>query len=237
MTKRTRSQSVTDQLRELVLQGAFNPGERLYEIPLAERMGVSRTPVRDALNTLKIEGLLDYETQRGYGVHEFSTNDIVVAYEARAALEGLACRLAAEKGLSKEDLAALERCVENGDDLLSSGQLLRENLGGYRQMNVDFHETILRASGARILPDLVRQTHNIPFASNRIMVWNDYHVIHRSHDDHHRILDAIARQQAKRAAALMEEHVYFAGQILKKHIDAKARIAEEPGERGQQDHN
>lgn len=232
MTKQTRSQSVTDQLRELILQGTFNPGERLYELPLAERMGVSRTPVRDALNTLKIEGLLDYETQRGYGVREFGANDIVAAYEARAALEGLACRLAAENGLSREDLAILERCVSDGDSLLSSGKLLPENLSRYRQMNVDFHETILRASGARILADLVRQTHNIPFASNRIMVWDDYQIIHRSHDDHHRIFEAIARQQAKRAEALMQEHVYFAGQVLKKHIEAKARIAEEPGERG-----
>ncbi len=232
MTKQTRSQSVTDQLRELVLQGTFNPGERLYEIPLAERMGVSRTPVRDALNTLKIEGLLDYETQRGYGVREFGTHDIVAAYEARAALEGLACRLAAEKGLTKDDLAILERCASDGDSLLSSGKLLPENLNLYRQMNVDFHETILRASGARILADLVRQTHNIPFASNRIMVWDDYQIIHRSHDDHHRIFEAIARQQAKRAEALMQEHVFFAGQVLKKHIEAKGRIAEKPGERG-----
>lgn len=232
MSKRTRSQSVTDQLRELILQGTFNPGERLYEIPLAERMGVSRTPVREALNTLRIEGLLDYETQRGYGVREFGTHDIVAAYEARAALEGLACRMAAENGLSKEDLAILERCVVDGDSLLSSGKLLPENLARYRQMNVDFHETILRASGARILGDLVRQTHNIPFASNRIMVWDDYQIIHRSHDDHHRIFDAISRRQAKRAEALMQEHVFFAGQVLKKHIEAKARIAEEPGERG-----
>jgi GntR family transcriptional regulator, vanillate catabolism transcriptional regulator len=64
------------------------------------------------------------------------------------------------------------------------------------------------------------------------MVWHDYQIIHRSHDDHHRIVEAIAHQQAKRAESLMQEHVFFAGQVLKKHIETDTRIAEEPGERG-----
>lgn len=234
MTAKTRSQSVTDRLRELVLEGAFGPGEHLLEIPLAERMGVSRTPIRSALAALAQEGLLVYEAKRGYGVRTFGIADILAAYEARAVLEGLGCRLAAERGLDTAGRVRLEQCLATGDRLLKCGELTPENLAPYRQMNITFHETILAASGNTLLSDLVRQTHNIPLASNRIMVWEDYRIIFRSHDDHHRIFDAIINRQPQRADALMQEHVYYAGQVLKAHLEKKehAQPKKEPERAG-----
>jgi GntR family transcriptional regulator of vanillate catabolism len=83
-------------------------------------------------------------------------------------------------------------------------------------MNVAFHETILEQSGNRWVVDLVRQTHNVPLASDRVFVWEDYQTIRRSHDDHHRILEAITARDASRAEALMREHIFFAGQVLRR---------------------
>lgn len=89
---KTLAQDVTDTLRDAILHGQFKPGTRIEEIPLAEQMGVSRTPVRAALGTLVNEGLIDHQPKRGYVIRAFAIEDIVAAYEVRSVLEGLACR-------------------------------------------------------------------------------------------------------------------------------------------------
>ncbi|WP_306464452.1 GntR family transcriptional regulator, partial [Acinetobacter baumannii] len=77
-------QDVTEILRDWILNGAVAGGERLEEIPLAERLGVSRTPVRAALTLLANEGLLDYQPKRGYLVRSFGADEVFAAYEVRA---------------------------------------------------------------------------------------------------------------------------------------------------------
>src|SRR5690554_6813992 len=113
-TMDTLSQLVTKRLRHWILQGKLKPGERLEEIPLAEKLGVSRTPVRAALATLGNEGLLEHRPKRGYTVRVYTFDDILGAYEVRSVLEGLACRKAAQRGLSVETLARLRACLEAG---------------------------------------------------------------------------------------------------------------------------
>ena len=108
MAMKTRSQDVTETVRDWILTGAVSAGDRLEEIPLAERLGVSRTPVRAALAALGKEGLVDYQPKRGYLVRSFEPDEIFAAYEARAALEGLACRLAAESGVPEEFRASCD---------------------------------------------------------------------------------------------------------------------------------
>ena len=210
----TSASEVAALLRERVLSGEIAPGERLHQVPLSESLGVSRTPLREALAQLANQGLLVYEPNRGYEVRAFSTTEIVAAFNVRSRLEGLACSLAAQRGLSEEALATLSHCVEEGDRILAKGVLVPADLEPYRRMNVDFHETIIRSANNPFLDDFVRQCHNVPLASDRVFVWEDYAVIARSHDDHHRIADALAERDAERADALMREHVYFAGRIL-----------------------
>ena len=91
--------SVMDRLREAILGGAVGAGERLNEVQLSKTLSVSRTPVRAALQALAGEGLLDYAPNRGFTVREFPLPAIVDAYDIRAALEGVAVRFAAERGL------------------------------------------------------------------------------------------------------------------------------------------
>jgi GntR family transcriptional regulator of vanillate catabolism len=85
----------------------------------------------------------------------------------------------------------------------------------YQQINVDLHTTILEASGNPWVSRFAEQAHNIPFASDRIVLWKDHAIIYRSHGDHHRIVEAIVERDAARAEQLMREHVYYAGVILK----------------------
>ncbi|WP_245153729.1 GntR family transcriptional regulator [Allopusillimonas ginsengisoli] len=93
---------------------------RLEEIPLAEKLGVSRSPVRAALATPGSEALLEHQPKRGYTVRVYKRDEIIGAYEVRAVLEGLACRKAAQKGLDDGALEKLQACLTAGDDRLAS---------------------------------------------------------------------------------------------------------------------
>lgn len=194
-------------------------GERLEEVPIAERLGVSRTPVRAALTLLATERLIDYQPKRGYVVRRFEAEDVFAAYEVRACMEGLACRQAAERGIPSDSLNLLTACLDEGDRILGKGRLDPDDLQPYQAMNERFHEIIISRSGNPWVERFVLQTHAIPFVSDRVILWHDYGVILRSHDDHHRIVEALATRQGARAEDLMREHVYFAGQFLKANFD------------------
>lgn len=217
----TRSQSVTDLLRDHVLNGGLPPGAHLQEVRLSEMFGVSRTPIRSALNTLASEGLLEYSPNRGYRVRAFPAEVLLDAFDARSVLEGLACRRAAERGLSKEDEETLVAALAEGDRILKAGRLRGRDLEAYRKMNVRVHETIIHGSGNRWIGEFARLTQKTPLTSDRIIFWDDYDSTRRSHDDHHRIVDAILRREASRAEHLMHEHIYYVKVLLKAHLDSQ----------------
>src|SRR3979411_3464055 len=138
-----RALAVMDQIREAVLNGSVAAGERLNEVRLSRTLAVSRTPVRAALQALAGEGLLDYAPNRGFTVREFPLNAIVDAYDIRASLEGVAARFAAERGLSAEEKAVIQRSLLAGDRLLERGSFEAGDLTLYRDINCDFHDTLL----------------------------------------------------------------------------------------------
>lgn len=216
---RTLSQDVTETLRNWILHGQIQPGERLEEIPLAERLGVSRTPVRAALSTLASEGLINHQPKRGYLVRGFDVDEIAAAYDVRAVLEGLACRNAATRGLTDEQSRRLLEALAEGDRILARGELRPEDHAPYQQMNVTIHDTLLHAAGNPWVTRFAEQAQNIPFASDRIILWDDHAIILRSHGDHHRIIEAIIARDCVRAEQLMREHVYYAGLILRRNYE------------------
>lgn len=213
----TSTQTIARILRERILEGSILPYATLRQDALAQELGVSRTPLRTALAELARDGLVTYEANRGYTVRSFDIGDIKAAYDVRAALEGLACRLAATQ-ISAAQLDRLQGCVEIGDRILARGRLDPEDLAPYRRMNVDFHETIIAASANPWVADFVTRAHNVPLSSDRIFYWEDYGIIHRSHDDHHRILAALRAGNGQRAERLMTEHVVNAGDVLLEKI-------------------
>ncbi len=223
----TSTEEVTQILREHIMSGQIHPGERLQQERLARALGVSRTPLRTALSNLANEGLLQYEANRGYTVRAFERKDIIDGYAARAVLEGLAAARVASAGLDEATLAQMEEWLAVGDNALAKGRLDPIDIDDYRQMNVRLHDEIIAKADNRWISELVRQTQLIPFASNRMIVWQDYDIMLRSHDDHHRICEAIRRRDPFRADYLMREHVNFAGEYLAQCIET-GRITTTP---------
>ena len=153
---KTRSQAVLDRVRDDILRGHYPPEFHLQEIPLSAELGVSRTPVRTALASLATEGLLDYVAKRGYSVRSFTLEEIEAAHEIRANLEGLACRLAAERGLSTESERELEAILALGDRILAHGALRDEDRGPWSAMNDQFHSRLLVCADNRLLSDIAQ---------------------------------------------------------------------------------
>jgi GntR family transcriptional regulator, vanillate catabolism transcriptional regulator len=219
----TSADLVARTIREKILEGELEPGRRLQQDHLSDMLGVSRTPLRTALATIAQEGLIDYEANRGYRVRAFSISEVRDAFAVRAQLEGFACRCAAERNVSDATIATFEMLVAEGDRLLSGGTLDPSLLPAYRRMNVEFHQLIISLAGNPWIESFVRQTHNVPLVSDRIFLWDNYDVIYRSHDDHHRIAKAIAQREGVRAENLMIEHVVFAGKLLADRLEMDPR--------------
>ena len=207
-TPSTLAQTVADQLRVALLDGRFLPDEKLNEESLSAMLGVSRTPVRSALHGLSAEGLLDYVPNRGYSVRSVDLQRVTSLFDVRGVLEGLAARLAAERGMDGVQQASCVKALAAGDRIIDKGRLLMADRVVFSEVNARIHNTILEAAGNRMLHDMVRRYHNIPVSSDRNVLWDDFRWLRRSHDDHHTMLDAIVLRDGARAEQLMREHIH-----------------------------
>lgn len=223
-----RALSVMDHIRKSILVGTVITGERLNEVKLSRTLMVSRTPVRAALQALAGEGLLDYAPNRGFTVRQFPLDAILDAYEIRAALEGVAARFAAERGLTAEGKAVIERSLAAGDRLLARGWFEAGDLTIYRGINGDFHDSLLAASRNRMLGEMIRTCHRVPASSSRNIVAFEHRNVRRRHDDHHRIYEAILAREPWRAEILMREHVSSVKAALIKALAAPVATAASP---------
>ena len=204
----TLAQSVTDQLRARVMEGEFKPGARLHEVSLSQMLGVSRTPVRAALHSLAAEGMLNYAPNRGYRVSTIDADRLITIFDLRGVLEGLASRLAAERGMDDAAVADFRQALAQGDAIMASGALRPADRDAFAEVNARIHQIIVSAADDRMLTDMIRVCHNIPISSERNVMWTDYDWLRRSHDDHHRVLDAILLRDGPRAEQLMREHLH-----------------------------
>lgn len=218
----TLAQTVTDQLRTALLEGRFAPDEKLQEESLSASLNVSRTPVRSALHSLATEGLLDYIPNRGYRVRSLDTDRLTSIFDLRGVLEGLAARLAAERGMDETIAAEYRSALAEGDHLIGKGRLVAADRNRFGEVNARIHEAVLLAADNRMLRDMLRLCHNVPISSNRNILWNDRDWLRRSHDDHHRILDAILRRDGARAEQLMREHILTVKLRMKSRLQLTA---------------
>ena len=179
-------------LRELVLDGAFAPGERVPEIELAKRLGVSRTPLRLALSTLAHEGLLESLPGGGFVVRSFTRADVSDAIELRGVLEGTAARLAAERLESPDELDPLVEAVELLDEVLED--VTPESLVRYVELNDDYHDTLVRLAKSPTLARTIAANAALPFAAPGALV-SSHASLRRSREilivaqHQHRVLD------------------------------------------------
>ena len=202
------------RLREMILNGKLAPGQRVAEAPLADLLGVSRTPVRQALPVLAQEGLLVENETRGYLVRAFTATEITDAIDVRGALEALAAQRVAERGVSKALSRDLHRCLEDGDALLAKRRLEETDEAQYAGMNQRFHHLILQAAGSAIITSAMERISCVPFAGPQALAFDRtrldqmYDRLHYAHRQHHSIVDALESGQPGRVDALMREHAH-----------------------------
>ena len=146
--------SVTDRLRDDILEGGFPPGERLIELQLTERYGVGRAAIRAALVELEVEGLVQREANRGATVRRISVAEAVEISEARGVLEGLVARLAAERATEAER-AELRDLIDEMTDAVERDDRLR-----YSKLNRTLHGTLRHIARHQVADDLVANLRN-----------------------------------------------------------------------------
>ena len=193
-------------MRALILTGAYGPDERLIEEQLAERLGVSRTPVRQALTMLEAEGLVEITPNRGATVCSFSIEDVWDIYDLRAVLEGHAARRAAGR-IVRRELERLRELAGEMEGMPGRFEDHEEEIRALVALNQEFHGTIAEASRNRRLERLINRTVEIPLMF-KAFFWYTPHERTISNHYHRQILAALEKGDADRAEIIMREHVY-----------------------------
>lgn len=219
------------RLRELLLSGEFAPGERMSELPLVDRLGVSRTPLRLALSALEHEGLLRVLPGGGYVVREFTRADIDDAIELRGVLEGTAARFAAERGASRRELKAMVDLTEQTEEFVHRADY--ESFERYVDLNERFHSLFYEAARSPLLLRALDHAISLPFAGPSAFVLAEAElpesrevlVVAQSH--HRSLIDAIERREGARAESVAREHARLARfnlDIVLRHRDVLDRM-------------
>lgn len=205
---------VFESLREAIIDGRLKPGERVMEIQLAEKLGVSRTPVREAIRKLELEGLLVMIPRRGAYVADISLKDIIDVLEIRSALEGLAASLAAnridedELKLLREKAIEFKKCIENND---VQGMINRDS---------EFHEIILKASKNKklitIIEGLKEQVQRF-----RVAYFTEYNMTTNLVKEHQSVLEAIEEKDPEKASKYAQQHIKNIEEYIVSNINKK----------------
>jgi len=194
-------------IKNAIIVGQYKPGSRLTEKALAEELQVSRTPIREAIKQLEVDGLITPYKKRGYVVKSFSIEDIRQIYNVRALLEGYAAREAAIMRTA-EDLKRLD--TKNNAYRQAIKSVDREDIETIQyiqQINQQFHSEILLAARNNHLKSLIERVVVVPIIF-RSFYWYDENQLLRSLQVHETILQAILNRESDRARAAMEEHIY-----------------------------
>ena len=208
-------------LRDLILTGELKAGDRLSELAVVDRLGMSRTPIRMALVRLEEEGLLEAIPSGGFMVKAFSERDISDSIELRGTLEGLAARFAAERGVGARSLEPLKECLADIDQLVRQDPISVEAFSAYVTMNARFHALLTELSASAPVIREIDRVSALPFASPSGFVMAqsalpEAHQILLIAQDHHRVVvDAIENREGARAEAIMREHARLAVRNLR----------------------
>jgi GntR family transcriptional regulator, vanillate catabolism transcriptional regulator len=219
-------------LREMVLAGELVPGQRIAELNLVDLVGVSRTPIRAALARLFDEGLLDELPTGGYAVRRFTELEVKDAIEIRGTLEGLAARLAAERGISTAMMDQAQDSLQAIDQLIATQKLNDKRFAHYIELNQRFHSTMLQMAQSPALERELLRVNARPFAGPSAFVkvqgqaQGFLQVLLIAQSQHKSVLQAILCRESARAESLMREHARIAhhnlASALRNHQQLKA---------------
>ncbi|MDI3339623.1 MAG: GntR family transcriptional regulator [Sphaerobacter sp.] len=204
---RVSSAEVYAEIRRLILSGVFRPGERLIEESVAQRLGVSRTPVRQALTMLEAEGLVEIVRHRGATVCAFGVDDVWSLYDLRAVLEAHAAGRAATR-ISAAELERMRALADEMERLEEQPLASREDeVRWLVTHNQEFHQIVIQASRNPHLEKLVRRTVEVPLMFKSFF-WYSARERAVSNHFHRMILRALEERDAARAEFVMREHIY-----------------------------
>jgi len=209
--------STVDDLRGLILGGHYAPGDRLGEVELAEALGVSRTPVRDALRRLQAEGLVEITVNKGARVVTYPRAELETIFELRARIEGLAVRQAAA--------VATERDADRLHDLAAdlAEHAARHEFDAVYRLNADFHQALVELGGSQVLAQSISSLVHSPVLLRTYGAF-DAEAMRRSVNHHLEIVAAVRAGDPDWAEAVMRAHLFSArASLLGRRTDPRAR--------------
>jgi DNA-binding GntR family transcriptional regulator len=199
-------------IRAAIIDGRLEPSKPLREVDLAQQLGTSRTPIREALLVLESEGLVEAVPNRGAIVRSYTPEDLRELYTLRAVLEGFGARCAATR-ITDPELTLLAESCERYGKLRTHDERLPE----LAQENFTFHRTILDAAGSARLTAMVQQSTALPLIYQSYMEYSEDN--RRTALEHHlEILELLKQRDADRAGERMEGHVLWARDVAVAHL-------------------
>jgi len=191
---------IFNTLREAIIVGELKPGERLMEVQLADKMGVSRTPVREAIRKLELEGLVEMLPRKGAHVADLSVKDIMDVLEVRATLDGLATKLSASR-ITDEEIKELRHLLDQFINYVE-----KDNLQGSIKKDVEFHDVIYRSSRN---DKLIQISNNLreQVQRFRVIYLKDYSSSRELIREHTEILNAIVARDPAAAMECAQRHI------------------------------
>ena len=215
---------VFEALREAIINGTLKPGERLMEVQLADELGVSRTPVREAIRKLEHDGFVVMIPRKGAYVADISLKDIAEIFDVRKALEALAAQLAAERA-TDEDLERAERILVEYGECIERNDIQR-----LIEVDTRFHETIYQMAGNARLQQMLSLLRE-QVQRFRTMTLSHGPRMRIALEEHRRIVEAIAQRDAELAGRLAAEHIESAENALMELIAGGKSVNSAPAER------
>lgn len=198
-------------LRQAILTGEFMPGERLMEISLANRLGVSRTPVREAIRKLELEGLVVMIPRKGAAVARITVSDLKDVLEVRCHLEEFAASIACER-IDDEEIQELTVALKAFEDAIKV-----KNLKLIAERDVEFHDVIFKATKNKRLLQIINNLREQIYRYRIEYIKDfDYHEVLVK--EHRQIVDAILRGDKEAASQIMRTHIYNQETIVIKNL-------------------
>ena len=209
-TEKSLRGQVFDKIRSDILNGKYKRGEELVESSIGKELGISRTPVREAIRQLELEGLVQLVPNKGAFVTGISEKDVRDIYLIRARLEGLAARMAA-KNITPELLDAMEETV-----VLSEYHAKKEHYEQVCEMDSKFHKLLYKASGSRILEHTLTDFHQYVQRVRMASIMKKRRM-EKSNDEHDAILTAIREHDEEKAELVATRHISNTVENLKNY--------------------
>lgn len=226
LTHKPLKEEIFDALHRHIIAGKYAPGDWLRQEDIAGQMGVSMTPVREALDLLVAKGIAERVPYRGVRVREMNTKEVVEAYGLRLTLEAIIAREAA-LNITPQQVSALKKIMDEMDRKVELSEMPQQ-----RQLSREFHALIAESSGNALLIQLYT------IVSNAFPDWLLYEALYRkpelvsssvvqTHDQHTAILEALKKGDADQAIKVSLEHVMESGRWLEKYLDVPENLLRE----------